>query len=65
MDEGLVSRHRVRLHLETAGWSHQNHAELLAAVCGERTRQSRSLWMGVILQLKDISRDRKNIGNIF
>lgn len=33
--------------------------------CRERTRQGRSLTMGVVLQLKDISRDRKNIGNIF
>lgn len=28
MDEGLLRRHKVRLRLETAGWSHQNYAEL-------------------------------------
>lgn len=90
-DEGLERRHKVRLHLQTAGWSHQNYAELLNVLadsqtssfkagcccgggdtsgrvgssCRERTRQGRSLTMGVVLQLKDISRDRKNIGNIF
>lgn len=29
MDEGLLRRHKVRLQLETAAWSQQNHAEPL------------------------------------
>lgn len=36
-DEGLERRHKVRLHLQTAGWSHQNYAELLNVLADSQT----------------------------